>query len=223
MRQWALGLEVMQRVEDQHAADRLCTEVQPYVAISRDTGAGAGELARCLGEELGWEVLNKELLECLASRFHLDKAMVEIVDETTRSWLLEMFGKWMSQHVVTQTEYIKGLGKVLVMAARHAHTVFVGRGAQFILPRERGLAVQILAPLTLRLEHVMQREKLSIDDARRYLKRKDRERRDFVREHFGYDVTDPHLYDLVVNLEHISVNLAVELIAGAVRKRFALS
>ncbi len=220
MRKWALGLEVKQRMEDERAMSRLEQSIRPFVAISRDTGAGASELAHGLASRLRWEVLDKEVLDYMASHFHLDKAMVKVVDETTRSWLLEMFGKWLSRRVVTQTEYINRLGKVLVMAARNASTIFVGRGAQFILPREKGLAVQLLAPLTYRLEYVMNEEHMSADDARRYLKRKDRERRDFVREHFGYDVTDPHLYDLVVNLEYMNIESAIDLVVHAVKQRF---
>jgi len=220
MRQSALDTEVKQRFDDEHSAEQLIRQIHPYVAISRDTGAGAGELGELLGRRLGWDVFNKELLEFMVDKYHLDKSMVEMVDETSSSWMLETFGKWISQRVVTQTEYISRLGKVLMVAARHGNTIFVGRGAQFFLPRERGVAIQVIAPLTMRLERVMQREGITADEARRYLKKKDSERRDFVREHFGYDVTDPHLYDLVVNLEHLSMDHTVELIASVVQQRF---
>jgi cytidylate kinase len=223
MRQWALGLEVQERVEQQQAVQQLPRAVHPYIAFSRDTGAGASEVARRVAERLGWEVLNREVLDQMAQKYDLERAMLEAVDETTTSWMLEAFGKWISQRVVTNTEYTKRLGEVLLMAARHHSTVFVGRGAQFFLPRECGLTVQIVAPLQFRVDRICQREKLSADAARKHLRKKDQERRDYVREHFDRDVTDPHFYDLVINLEYFDFDWAVDLIVRSCEQRFGSS
>lgn len=220
MRQWALDMEIKQRVADQRAAENLPHEVHPYIAISRDSGAGAGELARRIGEKLGWQVLDREVLDEIAQRFDVDKAMVEAIDETHGSWMLEAFGKWISERVVTNSEYVTRLGKVLLMAAQHESTIFVGRGAQFFLPRERGLTIQIVAPLAMRIERVARRDNLSPAEARRYLIRRDRERRDFVRKHFGHDVTDPHLYDLVVNRAYLDFEWIVDMVVNTCRYRF---
>lgn len=219
MRQSAIDLEVKDLMEHERAVN-VIQQIKPYLAISRDTGAGASELGQRLGQRLGWEVLNKEMLERMADRYHLDKSMVEVVDEAPASWMLEVFGKWISQRVVTQSEFISRLGKVVMTAAREGSTIFVGRGAQYFLPRERGLAVQLIAPLKMRLERVMRREGLDADAARRYLQQKDRERREFVRRNFGCEVTDQRLYDLVVNLEHLAMDDAVDFIASVVEKRF---
>ena len=44
------------------------------------------------------------------------------------------------------------------MAARHASSVFVGRGVQFLLPCEVGLTIRIVAPLNQRIDRVMHRD-----------------------------------------------------------------
>jgi cytidylate kinase len=223
MRQWAIGLEVKERVEHEQAVRQLPNQVCPYIAVSRDTGAGAGEVAKRVAERLNWDLLNRDVLDQMAQKFDLEKTMLKAVDETTTSWILEAFGKWIDQRVVTNSEYTKRLGEVLLMAARHRSTVFVGRGAQFFLPRERGLAVQIVAPFDLRTQRVMQRDDLTLDAAQKYLRKRDRERRDFVRENFDRDVSDPHLYDLVINLAHLDPDYAVDLIVLTCQKRFDLS
>jgi cytidylate kinase len=222
MRQWAIGLEINERIAREVAVKQLPEQVHPYIYISREAGAGAGTIARLVCEQLGWDVLGRELLDCMANQFHLEKGMVEFVDEKTTSWLLDVFGKWLDRQVVTESEYVTHLGQVVLMAARHASTVFVGRGAQFLLPRHRGLAVEIVAPLPQRIERIMRRDGLSRDDARRHLERTDRERREFVREHFHHDVSDPHLYDLVINLEHLAPEDAAELIVGHCERRFGV-
>jgi cytidylate kinase len=166
--------------------------------------------------------LNKGILDQMAQKYDLEKTMLEAVDETTTSWLLECFGKWISQRVVTDSEYTRRLGEILLMAARHQSTVFVGRGAQFFLPRERGLAVQVIAPEEDRVERVLQRDQISRDAALKYVRKRDRERRDFVREHFDRDVSDPHLYGLVVNVGTIDFDWTVELIVQTCQRKFGL-
>ena len=220
MRQWAIGLEVKQRIEYQEAHKQLPDYIHPYVAISRDTGAGAGEIAHRVGAVMGWDVLDRELLNYMAEQYHLQKSMVQFVDETTTSWLLDTFGKWLDRQIVTESEYITHLGQLVLLAAQHRSTVFVGRGAQFFLPRDQGLAIQIVAPLSQRIERVMQREGLSQDKTQRYLEQTDRTRREFIREHFHCDVTDPHLYDLVLNLAYLELDEAVDLIVNQCERRF---
>ena len=135
MRQSAIDLEVKDLVEHEHATEHVIRQIHPYLAISRDTGAGASELGQKLGQRLGWDVLDKGVLECMAEKFHLDKSMVEMVDDASSSWMVELFGKWISQRVVTQSEFISRLGKVLLNAARQRSTVFVpGRS---VLPAAR--------------------------------------------------------------------------------------
>ena len=47
----------------------------------------------------------------------------------------------------------------------------------------------------------------------------DRGRADFVRNYFRRDITDASLYDMVLNLEHLTMDDATEIIAGCCRKK----
>jgi cytidylate kinase len=222
MRRWALGLEIKERVDHDRAVAELAQRIHPYVALSREAGAGGGEIARRLGKELGWDVLHRELLIYMSQRYKVPTDMLEFVDETTSNWMLEVFGKWLDHRVVTQSEYVVHLGQIVLMAARHANSVFVGRGVQFLLPRDKGLAVQIIAPLSRRVERTMQQRQISREQAQKHVKEADDGRRDFVRRYFHHDVSDPHVYDLVLNLEHMDLDNAVEILAAECRRRFGL-
>jgi cytidylate kinase len=46
----------------------------------------------------------------------------------------------------------------------------------------------------------------------------DRQRVQFVREHFNKDTTDPSLYDLVLNTERFSVEQCADLIVEALHR-----
>jgi cytidylate kinase len=222
MRQWVIGLELEERHRHQEAAESLPELVHPYLTISRDAGAGASELAQQVGQLLGWQVLDRELLDYMAKQYQVPKAMVSWVDETTSSWLVDTFGKWLDRRLVTVSEYLMHLGQIVLLAAQSQSTIFVGRGAQFFLPRDAGLVIRLVAPLEQQLNRVMQREGMDKTQARRYLEQTDRTRRAFIRENFHCDVTDPNLYDLVLNLEYLSLEEASELIVSQCERRFGV-
>jgi cytidylate kinase len=89
---------------------------------------------------------------------------------------------------------------------------------QFILPREAGIAVRIIAPKKQRVERVMKRRQCNWRDAERFVDDTDRGRAQFVERYFHRDVADPHLYDLVINLAYVSYDDAVDLMVERCRR-----
>jgi len=218
MRKWSLVLEVQQRSTHEEAVRRLPERIHPYVAVARESGAHGEEVARRIGEILGWQVLDRELLHEMAQRYKVPEDMLDFVDETTSNWLLEVFGKWMNQKVVTQSEYAIHLGQIVLLAARSHNCVFVGRGCRFLLPRERGVCVNFIGPHEWRVEQVMQQRNLSHHDAAERIKEIDHGRRSFAKEHFGADTNDPLQYDLVINMKHIEVEDAAQMVVEQTRR-----
>jgi cytidylate kinase len=218
MRIWALGMEARQRMEQEEQAKKPL--IHPYVAISREAGVDGGEIAKLVAKDFDWKVFDRELLDYMAEHYNWSRIALDYVDERTASWVHETFGKWLDQQLVTQAEYVSRLGKILLMAAQHESNVFVGRGAQFILPREFGMTVRIIAPRSERVIRVMSRRQCSRQNAEKFVDETDKGRADFVRRYFRHDVADPHLYDLTVNLERTSREAAVDLILGDYLMRF---
>jgi cytidylate kinase len=221
MREWAMDLEVRERRMREPSKAELRRVIQPYVAISRETGAGGEAIGARVGEMLRCDVLDRELLDEMAARYKLPRYMLDLVDENTSNWFTETFGKWIDQKIVTQSEYIVHLGHLVLLAAQHASTVFVGRGAQFVLPAEKGLTVYIVAPLKMRIEYVGDMQKCTTAKAAKYIKETDKGRHDFVKKYFHRDIGEEHLYDLVINRSHVSIDGVAELIADQWRRRFA--
>jgi hypothetical protein len=220
MRIWALRMESQQRMEAQPSAVTPQQLIHAYVAISREAGVDAGEIATLVAHKAGWKVLDRALLDYMAEHYHWSRIALEYVDERTASWFHETFGKWLDSQLVSQAEYVSSLGKIVLMAAQHENTVFVGRGAQFYLPREAGVSVRIIAPRKLRIERIMARRQYNWHDAEKYVEETDAGRADFVRRYFQRDVADPHLYDLVINLEQTTRDAAAELILSDYKLRF---
>jgi cytidylate kinase len=218
MRNWALDLQTQRRVAEQTDTLRPQDFIHPYLAISRQAGADAGGIARAVAARCGWKVLDDELLDYMAEHEHLSRLALEFVDERAVSWFHEMFGKWLEKQLVSQAEYVSRLGKIMLLAAQHESTVIVGRGARFILPRELGFAVRIIAPLKQRIKSIMERKQCSEREAKAFVETTDRDREQFIQRYFHHHVADPHLYDLIVNLANIPRDDAVELIASEVKR-----
>jgi cytidylate kinase len=199
----------------------LPVDIHPYMAISRETGAGGVAIARRVGELLGWDVLHRELLDHMAEKYNLPRNVLRIIDEKTSNWMIEVFGKWLNPRLVTQTEYIVHLGQIVLLAAQHASNVFVGRGAQFFLPSEKGVSVYLVAPMAERIRHIREIRACSESEAKRYIRETDKGRRHLIKNYFNKEMGDPHLYDLVVNRAYTSVDEAAELISRRCRSRFA--
>ncbi len=223
MRSWALQLESQESRQKQSGAAPLQKVIHPYIAISREAGADGGRLSRLLAEKLGWKTFDRELLDYIVEHFDVPRIALEFVDETVSSWFHEMFGKWLDEQMVSQAEYVSQLGRVVLLAAQHESTVFVGRGAQYILPRELGLAVRIVAPRAQRAARLAELHGYSLHEAERYADELDRGRTQFVSRYFHKDCADPRQYDLVVNLERTSLDDAAELLAFQCRQRFNLA
>jgi cytidylate kinase len=64
----------------------------------------------------------------------------------------------------------------------------------------------------------MERRSCSERDAKSFIESTDREREQFIRRYFHHEVSDPHQYDLVVNLAHIPRDEAVDVIVNGARR-----
>jgi cytidylate kinase len=197
-----------------HAAH---TEQQKcFVTISREAGAGGSEVAAITGKRLGWDVLDKNILDQVAERFNLDRSMLNLVDETHSNWVYDVLGTWMDKKVVPHETYVSHLTRIVLALSHKSNMIFVGRGARFLLPREKLLAARLVAPAEFRVNRIMRILNLSQSEARRYVRETDRGRREFVRRFFHHDITDPHLYDLMINTESLGMEHAAEEIIAAV-------
>lgn len=216
MQTWAQAQEIADRAI--HARHGRAATGLSHVTISREAGAGGGEIACMLGRRLGWPVLDKNLLDQVAERFHEPRMMLDLVDETPCNWVYDVLGAWMDRKIITHERYVCHVARVIHSAARHGNAVLVGRGAQFLLPRDHTLAVRLVASEKFRIEQIMRLNQVPLGEARRMMQETDRGRREFVQRFFHHDVTDPRLYDLVLNVERLGQEAVVEQIATAVQR-----
>jgi cytidylate kinase len=214
MRTWARLQETAARRQE---SGRSTVQAVRYVTISREAGADGETVARLVGERLGWQVYDKNLLDQVAQRYKEPRLMLDLVDETESNWVYDILGTWMDRRIIPHEKYAVQVSRLIRILARTGNAVFVGRGAQFVLPRSTTFAVRIVAPEAFRAQRVRQRRNTASQEALDWIHRTDRGRREFIRRFFRQDVNDPHLYDLVVNVEQFGPVGAADQIAHAVR------
>lgn len=188
------------------------------IALSREAGARGAEVAHAVGEQLGWPVYDRELLDKIAGEMGLSPHRLESVDENRVAWLLECLESISGQPGVSEAGYVRHLGNVLLSLAAQGECVIVGRGAAHILPPETTLRVRLVAPRESRIGMFQERHTISRAEAAAEIDRIDRQRSAFVKDHFHKDPSDPRLYDLILNSSRFSVPACARIIVGAINQ-----
>jgi cytidylate kinase len=94
------------------------------------------------------------------------------------------------------------------------NVVIIGRGANVILADAPGVIhVGMLAPLEVRVATIMERERLTREEAEAYVEEVEQARIRFFRKFFKVNPNDPSLYHLMLNLGQMQPELAAEVIA----------
>ncbi len=216
MRNW--GLARSQRVTPPDAEP---PEVEPFVAISRPVGSdglGGANIPAAVGERLGWPVFDKEILHAMSADDRIREQLYANMDERDLSWFEESVRALMHGEF-KKNDYFRRLTETVLAIARQGRTVFVGRAADLILPRDRGLCVRLSASRTRCLENYARQKGADLDQAREEVEQIERERAEFVEHHFKIKPGDPARHDLTINLDRFTPQQAVELILTTLKMR----
>ena len=190
------------------------------VTLSREAGARGGTIARKVGEILGWQVFDQELLDYLVQNDGGRAQLLADVPAGAKAWAdehliaLQMNGRLHA----AEPETIEMVRLILTVAAR-GDAVIVGRGAGFLLPAESTVHVRIVAPLESRVAYFAQWLRLSREEAEAEVRSRDDRRAKFLARVLRRDPADPTAYDAVVNAGRLGVDGAAQFIGWAVRTK----
>lgn len=175
------------------------------VTISRFTHSGGETLARCLAERLGIPSISREVLKAVASQFGISEPLLREQLEKTQGLI---HGPSPERRV-----YLAALQLALAEKAQQGPFIYHGHAGHLLLKGlPQILKVGIVASLQFRAQKLVKKENINLEESVRSIKQSDESRIKWVR--FLYDVywLDPSLYDLIINIEYISLETACELI-----------
>lgn len=195
------------------------------IAISREAGTPGTSVARKLGERLGWQVYDRELVERIAEEMGLRSSLLDSVDERQQTWFRESIQAALASLAsgsaapwASESSFVHHLVETVLALGVHGECVIVGRGAAFILPAESTLRVRLVAPLAERVETMRRNLGISARQAAHRVRTIERQRNDFVRDHFQKDPTDPGTFDLILNTSRLSIDDTAEIIIEALHR-----
>ncbi len=187
------------------------------VCICRGTQSGGRAMAQCLAERLGYPTLGREVVQEAAAGLGVPASLLEekMGDRPT------VWGRFSS----LRRAYIAAVQGALAERAAEGRLVYHGLAGGMLLQGVPGtLCIRLIAPLERRIRAVMSDSGMDAVMAEQYIHEVDESRARWVRVMYGQDIMDPSLYDLVINLETMTVEGACALTEKVVgRPEFELT
>ena len=196
------------------------------ITISREYGAAGRAVTRGLAERLGYRLLDEDLPVVVAARMGTSPDVVEGIEYRQPGFgqrLLRSLGAAIPEsfqptpvvddlNARTQREIDRLIGE----AADAGDVVVVGRLGNMVLQgRPNVLRVFLTAPLAWRVAQIVEALGSTEAAARAEIARVDGGRRHYAREQRDFEWSDPHYYDLVLDVSRFGVDGAIALIDAA--------
>jgi len=182
------------------------------ITISRGSFSGGKMLAECLAQSLGYRCVDRDVIVERAAANGVSQE--ELRDALQKPpTLLERF------------QHKKYLYLVLIQAAlteevRAGKAVYHGNAGHLLLKGgPHVLRVRIIAPLESRVQVAQERLKISRAEALEQIERRDQDRRKWTHYLYGVDWGEPGNYDIVLNLEFMSIVEACKTVSTLARQK----
>jgi len=200
----------------------MMNKTQPFITVSREAGSGGKLIAKKVAQKLRYKFYDEQLIDLVAKTAHKRKKVIAGLDEKQRLFVDDVVHRLLNPEYVSAPTYIKSLCQVVKALSVKGKVVILGRGAQFITDRKKGLHVRVIAPFLDRVKYTVKYEKRKEREARYRVKKFDRERKEFIKQFFGKDPSNTNYYDVVVNTEMMTIDQAVATILEAYKQKFGV-
>ena len=178
------------------------------ITISRGTYSKGKEIAEKMAEKMGHSCISRDILLEASNEFNISEIKLVRALHDAPSVL--------SRFTYGKEKYIAFIRKALLETALEGNIIYHGLAGHFLL-REipHVFRVRIVANLEDRVKDEMERENISEKEARNILKKDDDERRKWSLSLYGIDTADAGLYDMVMHIDKLNVDDAVDILINA--------
>jgi len=177
------------------------------ITISRGSYSGGKAVAEHLAGRLDYPVLSREQVLLQAAREYgiSEKVLADSLNQPPPAWQ-QVLGKRLA--------YVKCVTAVLLDHARQGNLIYHGNVGHLLLAGiSHTLRVRVIADMDQRTQAAMAQTKMDREQAVAHIQRVDKERSKWAKVLYGVNWEDPGQYDVILNLERISVASAGETIA----------
>ena len=206
----------------------------PFViTINRELGSGGRTVGRKLAEKLGVEYYDKALIQALQEKYQLTAEQIEQLKGREQGWWADLkrtltgptnedtffVTKMGSEQEILETEEVfRTETEILKTIAKAESCVIAGRSGFYVFrDHPNHLSILIQASMLSRVARVAQKQNMSREEARMTIEKIDRMRENYVNKYARTSRYDTRNYDLVLNMDEIKEDDAVNIILNYIR------
>jgi cytidylate kinase len=114
--------------------------------------------------------------------------------------------------------FLDRLQSVIYEVAKNGNAIFYGRGSQLLL-NSFGCALHtlVIGSIEKRIAQIMEDQRVGREMAEKMIHRSDSDKKGFLRFAFHEDWQNPQLYDLILNMDKLSVEAAAKMVVDAAK------
>ena len=184
----------------------------PIVTISRGTLSGGEALANLLSGKTGYPVIGLEVIKDAAIRFGISESAISKQLSQGPRVIERLAGD-------KRRIYVSAVQSALSERALQGDFIYHGLAGHFLLLEVPNvLKIRLVAPLAYRVKSVMAKKNFTEQEAIKYIEKVDEKRKQWTRFLYDVDWTDPMLYDVVINLDQVTLDTACGLILYALNQ-----
>ncbi len=177
------------------------------ITVSRGSFSGGKMLAECLARRLGYRCIDRDVI--------IRKAAGWGVSEGDLREALEKPPAFLGHSAHTKYIYLAFIQSALTEEVKEGKVIYHGLAGHLLLKgAPHVLRVRIIAPLEVRVGMLQDLMKYSRKDAIAHIQKMDQDRRKWTQFLYGVDWGDPSLYDVVLNLEHMTIDKSCDVICS---------
>ena len=197
------------------------------ITINRELGSGGRTVGRKLAEKLGVEYYDKAVIKALEERYNLSAEQIEHLKGQETGWWAEFKRKMtfsdseydLNQMGIETEDVFRAETEILRAIAKEESCVIAGRSAFYIFREHPNhLSVMIQASMPCRMTRVAREQNMSKEEARMVIEKVDKMRENYVQKYTGTSRYDTRNYQLVINMDEINEEAAVELILQYIKQ-----
>lgn len=183
----------------------------PIITISRGSMSGGRALAECLSRALGSPCVGREIVVEAAAKLGVpEQVLAKKIEKGPGLW---------ERLTLERRIYTVAVQAALAEHIEKGDLVYHGLAGHLLLKGLPAvLRIRLIAPLEVRIRAAMEREGLTRQAAEHSIREADENRVRWTRFMYGVDVLDPQLYDLVLNLDRMSIPTACATVAETAKK-----
>ena len=195
------------------------------ITIGRQIGSGGSEIGMEVAKRLGIQCYDRQLIEMACDYGELDQDILAEAEEKRPNPFLYSVPRQMQNDKTGRGIAINDMvfnlqSEVIRQLAEKESCVIIGRCADYVLREQPGVtSIFIYADMDFREKRTIEKEYYAAKDAKKNIKRIDRERRDYFRYYTGKEWESPDNYDLMINTAAVGINGAVETIKNYLKTR----